>query len=325
VPPVTEPQRQGWLLLLHQIPPKPAYFRVKIWRRLQDLGAVAIKNSVYALPATDDAQEDFQWLLRQIVEAGGDGSICEARFIDGLSDTAVTELFRTARDADYDDLAKDARTLAEAVPSTAEERHEKRGEIAGQLARLKKRLAAIVAIDFFGADGREAVAGLLAAVEQRLEPGGFNAERPGGELDKLTGRVWVTRIGVQVDRIASAWLIRRFIDPEARFKFVAAKGYVPEPGELRFDMFEAEFTHEGELCTFEVLLARAGYADPALQAIAEIVHDIDLKDGKHGREETPGVARVLAGVALAHDRDETRLERGAAALAELYASFKSVR
>ncbi len=102
----------------------------------------------------------------------------------------------------------------------------------------------------------------------------------------LQGSVWVTRQGVHVDRIASAWLIRRFIDPEARFKFVPAKGYVPEPGELRFDMFEAEFTHEGDRCTFEVLLARAGLADPALAAIGEIVHDIDLKDAKFGREET---------------------------------------
>jgi hypothetical protein len=132
----------------------------------------------------------------------------------------------------------------------------------------------------------------------------------------------VTRAGIQVDRIASAWLIRRFIDPEARFKFVAARGYAPEPGELRFDMFDAEYTHEGDLCTFEVLLDRASYPDRALRAIAEIVHDIDLKDGKHGRAETQGVARLLAGVAAGAKDDEQRLAQGAVVLDGLYAGFR---
>jgi hypothetical protein len=319
---VIKTSRQGWLLLLHQIPPKPAYFRVKVWRRLHDLGAVAIKNSVYALPATDDAQEDFQWLLREIVEGGGEGSICEARFIDGLSDAQVTQLFQAARDAEYDEIAKEARVLAETLPAEPALLRERRGEIATQLARLRRRFGEVGAIDFFGAGGREIADGLLSAIEGRLDPVETTAARPGAhEFDKLTGRVWVTRAGIQVDRIASAWLIRRFIDPEARFKFVPAKGYVPEPGELRFDMFDAEYTHEGDLCTFEVLLDRAGYPDPALRAIAEIVHDLDLKDGKHARPETQGVGRLLAGVALAAD-DEQRLAQGAALLDVLYAGFR---
>ncbi len=121
----------------------------------------------------------------------------------------------------------------------------------------------------------------------------------------------MTRTGIKVDRMASAWLIRRFIDPEARFKFVPAKGYRPAPGELRFDMFEAEFTHEGELCTFEVLVRRFGLPDPALRAIAEIVHDIDVKDAKYGREEAAGIGQLVAGIAAAHADDEARLARGA--------------
>ncbi len=132
------------------------------------------------------------------------------------------------------------------------------------------------------------------------------------------GRTWVTRTGIKVDRMASAWLIRRFIDPEARFKFVPAKGYRPEEGELRFDMFEAEFTHEGDLCTFEVLVQRFGLADPALRAIAEIVHDIDVKDAKYGREEAPGIGQLVAGIAAAHASDEERLARGSALFEDLY-------
>ena len=141
----------------------------------------------------------------------------------------------------------------------------------------------------------------------------------------MRGRTWVTRQGVYVDRIASAWLIRRFIDPEARFKFVSAKGYTPAPGELRFDMFEAEFTHQGDRCTFEVLLERAGLDDPALRAIAEIVHDIDLKDAKFGRDEAAGIASLIAGIARAHPNDEERLAQGVAVFENLYASFRNRR
>ena len=143
----------------------------------------------------------------------------------------------------------------------------------------------------------------------------------------LKGRTWVTRRGVHVDRIASAWLIRRFIDPEARFKFVPAKGYVPEPGELRFDMFEAEFTHEGDRCTFEVLLASARACPTRRsQAIAEIVHDIDLKDGKFGREEAAGIKTLIAGIAAAtRRRRSSAWTRGATVFDDLYEYFRKKR
>jgi hypothetical protein len=132
----------------------------------------------------------------------------------------------------------------------------------------------------------------------------------------------VTRKGIYVDRMASAWFIRRFVDPGARFKFVPPKGYKPVSGELRFDMFEAEFTHEGDRCTLEVLIERVGRQDPALNRIAEIVHDIDLKDSKFGRHETPGIEQVIAGIAMAHKDDEARLNRSSAVFDDLYEYFK---
>ena len=140
-------------------------------------------------------------------------------------------------------------------------------------------------------------------------------------LGDLKERVWVTRRGVQVDRIASAWLIRRFIDPKARFKFVAPQGYVPKADELRFDTFDGEFTHEGDRCTFEVLTLRLGRTDPALTALAEIVHDIDLKDSKFGRPESSGLALAFSGIAAGDASDETRLEKGGALLDGLYRHF----
>jgi hypothetical protein len=314
-----------WLLLIHQIPPKPAYFRVKIWRRLQKLGAVAIKNSVYVLPRGDQAQEDFQWTLREITAGGGEASVCEAQFVDGLSDAQIQTMFQAARDADYGSIAEEARALAEGISPASRLAEERRAELGAQLVRLKRRWAEVAAIDFFGAPGREIAEGLLTSAEallRRRPDDGSPGDSGSGPASGFLGRTWVTRSGIHVDRMASAWLIRRFIDPEARFKFVSAKGYQPEEGELRFDMFEAEYTHEGDLCTFEVLLERFALADPALRPLAEIVHDVDLKDSKFGRPETPGIARLVAGIAMAHKADEERLARGSAFLEDLYEYFR---
>jgi len=314
-----------WLLLIHQIPPKPDYFRVKIWRRLQRLGAVAIKNSVYVLPKNDQTQEDFQWVLREIVEGRGEASLCEARFVEGLSDEQVEALFQVARGAEYDQIAEEARRLAESPLPDEQREATRRTQLEIDLTRLKRRLAEVVAIDFFGAPGREAAEGLVSGVEARMTGKnsmlGPDSARTFRREDFL-GKTWVTRKGIYVDRIASAWLIRRFIDPDARFKFVPPKGYKPLPGELRFDMFEAEFTHEGDRCTLEVLIERTGIHDPGLSPIAEIVHDIDLKDSKFGRQDTPGIERLIAGIAMAHKDDENRLARGAAVFDDLYEYFR---
>jgi hypothetical protein len=314
-----------WLLLIHQIPPKPDYFRVKVWRRLQRLGAVAIKNSVYVLPKNDQTQEDFQWVLREIIEGRGEASLCEARFVEGLSDDQVEALFQVARGAEYDQIADEARRLAESPLPDEQREATRRTQLEIDLTRLKRRLAEVVAIDFFGAPGREAAEGLVSGVEARMTGKnsmlGPDSARTFRREDFL-GKTWVTRKGIYVDRMASAWLIRRFIDPDARFKFVPPKGYKPLPGELRFDMFEAEFTHEGDRCTLEVLIERMMINDPALNPIAEIVHDIDLKDSKFGRQETIGIERLITGIAMAHKDDENRLARGAAVFDDLYEYFR---
>jgi hypothetical protein len=313
---MTGPGREPrWLLLIHQIPPKPAYFRVKIWRRLQAMGAVAIKNSVYVAPTTNETQEDFEWLLREIVKGGGEASICEARFIEGLQDEHVEALFNAARESDYRQIADEARAVAERGPSG-----EGRLQADVEVARLRRKLTAITGIDFFGAPGREIAEGLVSDLERQLHARGAAVPRT-ARLEELHGRTWVTRKGVHIDRIASAWLIRRFVDANAEFKFVPARGYRPDPGEVRFDMFEAEFTHDGDQCTFEVLLGRLGLDDLALRPIAEIVHDIDLKDGKFGRPEVAGIEASIAGVAVAHRDDEERLALGGAMFDALYEYF----
>jgi hypothetical protein len=310
-----------WLLLIHQIPPKPDYFRVKIWRRLQRVGAAAIKNSVYVLPKSDQSLEDFQWTVREITEGGGDAWICEAAFVEGIANEQIEALFRAARDADYAAIIEEAKELTQKIRIGKGLNERPNSELEAGVARLRRRLGEVVGIDFFDSLGRQSAEGLVASLEVRLNPDASGDGQPSASSGEYRGCVWVTRKGIHVDRMASAWLIGRFIDPEAKFKFVPARGYQPEEREVRFDMFEADFTHEGDRCTFEVMLQRLKLNHPALRAIAEIVHDIDLKDGKFGRPETPGIERLINGICTVQKDDEARLARASAIFEDLHGSF----
>ncbi|HKW39827.1 MAG TPA: chromate resistance protein ChrB domain-containing protein, partial [Gemmatimonadales bacterium] len=249
-------------------------------------------------------------------------SVCEASFVDGLSDPEIEALFRSARDEDYREIVAEVQGLLKALPSGRRRAGtDGRGQVEADLSRLKRRLADVAAIDFFGAPKRQAAHEELARLEARLRPPAVSSPASTAPAEAPRGATWVTRQGVHVDRIASAWLIHRFIDREARFKFVAPDGYRPRSGELRFDMFEAEYTHEGEACTFETLVTRFGIGDPAIRVIAQIVHDIDYKEAKFGRPETPGIERVIAGIARQRTDDDARLELGAALLDALYAAL----
>jgi hypothetical protein len=305
-----------WLILIHQIPPKPDYFRVKVRRRLQRIGAVALKNSVYVLPSRPETMEDFRWLRREITAEGGEATVCEASLVEGVSRSELEAMFSIERDAEYAEVVTALQRLGDRTAGE-EERVAKEAE----LGRLRRRLEEIHAIDYFGAPGRRMAERAIASAEAVLSRSGAGSGHPKG-LEEMKGYSWVTRRNVFVDRIASAWLIRRFIDPKARFKFTASKSYPPRPGEVRFDMFEAEYTHEGDRCTFETLLERSGLRDRALRAMAEIVHDIDCKDAKFGRDEAPGLAALLRGLVRAHHADATRLERGAQVFDDLYASLR---
>jgi hypothetical protein len=318
----SRPDEARWLVLLHRIPPRPDYLRVKIGRRLREAGAVALRPSVYVLPVSPAARSLLASLTRAIVAGGGQATACEARFVEGLSDDGIESMFRAGRDAEYAKVATEARKLAASLAGRRG-RTSAPGSAAAALNRLRRRFDAITARDRFGARGRDGAAGLLSLAEDRLQ--GVEA---GGQAEPAPlqprGATWVTRVRVMVDRMGSAWLIRRFIDPGARFKFVGARGYRPLRGELRFDMAGAEFTHEGERCTFEVLLERFRLADPALRSIAELVHDLDLEDGRHGRPETSGLGRMVVGIALATPDDATRLAQSAIVFDGLYESFRKL-
>jgi hypothetical protein len=314
--------RQRWLLLVHQIPPKPDYFRVKVRRRLQRLGAVALKSTVYVLPWTDDTLEDFQWLRSEIAGEGGEAIVCEARFVEGVTDVELERVFRRARDADYAAISTDALALR-ARTGKRKLSDAERTEVESAVIRLRRRLHETIELDFFQANGRAAADAAVTSLADRLTTRAARAASAQRQPDHVApGGTWVTRRDVFVDRIASAWLIGAFIDPAARFKFVSAAGPRPAPGELRYDMFEAEYTHVGDHCTFETLIERFGLgSDTALRAIAEIVHDIDLKDAKFARAEASGIEQLLAGIARRTTDDADRLTKGAPLFSALYESF----
>ena len=321
------PAAPRWLLLIHQIPPKPAYFRAKVARRLSRIGAVAIKNAVYVLPSSEPTREDFQWVAREIATEGGDATVCAADLVDGLSDAQVEALFQSAREKDYAEIAAESRALAK-LPLAKLKDERRRAGLEAEVVRRKKRLTELATIDFFGAPGREAAGSAIVLLEERLRasasphvPAAKPASSVKAKASDYRGRTWVTRKNVHVDRIGSAWLVRRFIDSKAKLKLVPGQGYVAKKREVTFDMFEAEFTHVGDQCTFETLIERFDLREPGLGTLAEIIHDIDIKDAKFARPEAPGVAAVIAGIAVAHPADEDRIALGSRmfdALLELY-------
>jgi hypothetical protein len=321
--PSPPPPHARWLLLIHQLPPSPAYLRVKTARQLQKVGAVAVKNSVYVLPNTESANESFAWLSKEIAAGGGEATLCESSFVGGTSNEAIEALFHAARSKDYQELADEVRSSLKELGKARRLDDGKRAAGETALARFRRRMGEVGELDFFGAPGREATGSLLATFEDRLrKPTDDAPALKAAVVRKVKGGVWVTRKGVHVDRIASAWLIKRFIDPQAKLKFVAAKGYSPADGELRFDMFEAEYTHEGDQCTFEVLARRFEVLDPAVAAIGEVVHDIDVRDGKFGRAETAGLERLINGIALTQSGDEGRIALGSQLFDAFYETWR---
>jgi len=299
---------QEWILLVHQLPPHPTSLRVRIWRKLQKLGAVAVRNSVYVLPWGEKTHEDFQWLRQEIEAAGGEATVFRAGAVEGATDREIIALFRRTRDEEY------AQVTAEMDGLTGTMREQKRGghlsagrisHYEAELDKLHRELERIVGTDFFDAPARPAALaayercrGALQAAQSRNEPKAQTrgAKSAGLNPAQYRGRRWVTRRGVFIDRLAAIWLIKRFVDPKARFFFVA-EGEAVE-GAIRFDLYGGEFTHRGEDCTFETMIKEFGLAgDAGLRALAEIVHDIDLKDQKFNRSEAAGLGAVIRGLA----------------------------
>ena len=258
-----KPSARRWLLFVHQLPSNPSNLRVRTWRRLQQLGAIPLKQAVYVLPDTTGAREDFEWLKTEVKATGGDASVFTADNVDAWSDDALVEEFRRSRQDAYADLARDVEKAVKRASGGRRPRGTRAPAVRRLLDIFRERLTTIEGIDFFGSAGRDRVITLLDQLESRaFDATGSPASAGSGAATSYQARLWITRPRPGVDRMASAWLIRRFIDPQARFGFAADRQAVPEDG-VPFDMFGVDFSHQGDHCTFETLCAVFDIRQPA--------------------------------------------------------------
>jgi hypothetical protein len=314
-----------WLLFVHQLPSGPSNLRVRTWRRLQQLGAIPIKQAVYALPDTPSAREDFEWLKTEVKAAGGDVSVFAADHVDAWSDDGLIEEFRHSRQEAYAVLARDIEKVLQRAARNRRPSGTRAPAVRRLLEVFRERLTGIEHIDFFGSAGRDHVATLLTRLENHAsdKDARLTATKGAGPTDthNYQGRLWMTRPRPGVDRMASAWLIRRFIDPQAQFGFAADRDGVPDDA-VAFDMFGVDFSHQGEGCSFETLCGVFKIQEPAVARIAAIVHDLDLKDHRFGAPEAVTVGHVIDGLQRAHGDDDTLLSQGMALFDSLYRSFE---
>lgn len=321
-----------WILLIHQLPPKPTNLRVRIWRKLQKLGAVAIKNSVYVLPANDKTNEDFQWLKQEIESAGGEAVVFRAGSVEGATDDEIIGAFRKARDEEFAAITAEFDGLTGRIREQSRGKHLSHARLSLQETELDRwhgELERVIANDFFEAKGRAAALAAYdrchKALRQSQIPAKKTSSAPRDESGVLSvadfqNRRWVTRRNLHIDRLASAWLISQFIDKRPRFYFVSDDETID--GAIAFDMFGAEFTHQGEDCTFETLLKRFGLTNiPGLRELAQIVHDIDLKDDKFNRLEAAGLNAIINGLSESLHNDRKLLQQSGAIFNGLFTLF----
>ena len=324
---MTREAKQEWLLIFYSVPSHPVSTRMKIWRKLVRSGAVQLKGAVYIIPATDEHQEFFQWLIGEVRSLGGDGAFVRSSAIETMSDAEVRELFIGQISEEYRGLDKAVAALEQKFQSIRKgTKLQDKPRLIDQLARAVKNFEEIRKRDFFTSTTGDTVKKRLQQLESGLK--GLDRAVAGEEAaispkraEQYQNRVWITRKKPFVDRMASAWLIKRFIDPNATFKFIEERELtVGGPDTTAFDLRNAEFTHVGEFCTFEVLVKTFGIRGRAVKQIAEIVHDLDVNDEKYDNAGTAGVDEILSGIRKTGRDDRDALERGMFVFEMLYQS-----
>jgi hypothetical protein len=287
---------------------------VALWRRLRRLGAVSPTGGVYILPEQDECIEAFQWLAQEIRQAQGEVLVMRVGQFDGLTDGQVIERFRQARDEEYSEIEPQLVALEQAVSTSTD----KRTDLQDSLDKLRRRHADIKRVDYFNSPAGERIAARLTALQQNLVSEKlFEADVAPTSLTAYRDRRWVTRPRPHVDRLACAWLIRHFVNPDAVIRYALE----PEPDEISFDMTEAHFGHQGLLCTFETMIRAFQLNAPGLGTLAEIVHEIDLRDGQYSHPEQAGIDAILKGWLVAQLGDAELEAHGIALFEGLYAMF----
>ena len=295
----------AWLLLLVRLPATHSAERVAIWRKLKKSGAIQIQTSTYVLPDDPPRYETFQWLTQHIRDAGGDATLVRVREIEGWSNERLIELFNAARAKEYASLREMLGPLIARAGRTSKS--------SGKLDRIRKQFGEFREADFFDSPKGRDLEMVLRKLE-KTQPG--SKPQPKLEPRDFRDKVWLTRPRPEIDRVGSAWLISKFIDPKAKFVFESRRP--PNRRVLTFDMLEGDFSHDGDDCTFETLIRRFGIEDKAVRKIAEMIHDADLDDEKFQRNECIGIDRILKGWAKQGLPDKEILRRGFECFDALY-------
>ncbi|TAN42929.1 MAG: hypothetical protein EPN22_11170 [Nitrospirae bacterium] len=321
-------KQRAWLLFFYSVPSKPVSNRMKIWRKLAKAGALQFKGAVYMLPMSDEHYEFFGWLVDEVEAMGGEAAFTRVDAIDSVDDRQVIELFSRRKEGEYLPVSKTVGDLETKLNSV------KKGSdlkdlsyLSGEAARISKAFEEARKTDFFSSKAGGVLGKRINALFSSLKgfSGGPHKKNvspvPQRKAEDYQAMVWVTRKRPFVDRMASAWLIRRFIDARASFRFAEEKDLTaPGKGRISFDVSGGEFTHAGELCTFEALVRAFGIKDKTVRKLAEIVHELDIKDDKYRNPETKGLEEILSGLRKAVRDDAELLEKGIAIFEMLYLS-----
>lgn len=317
---------QEWLLIFYSVPSNPVSNRMKIWRKLAKVGAVQLKGAVYILPATEEHEEFFQWLINEVKSMGGDGAFVKSSEIKSMDDADIRDLFVQRAEEEYRRFEKGLDALERKVQSIRKGAKAGEDGVVDQAMKLEKEREELRKRDFFSAPLGAVISKRMQALEAGLKglgkapqatPAAIKPKRAG----EYRGRTWVTRKHPFIDRMASAWLIKRFIDEKAVFKFMDERELSVRSEDITsFDMRGGEFTHVGDLCTYEVLVRSFGIKDKVARKIAEIVHDLDVKDDKYADTGSSGVEDILIGIRKTAKDDKDALERGMAIFEMLYQS-----
>jgi len=316
----------GWLLFFYSVPSKPVSKRMKIWRRLQQLGTLHLKGSVYLLPYSDERKHLFSKLASEVAALGGEADFVVAKCIETMQNEEIIALFNDARAHAYSQADKRLHTLEQKVGSLRKGSKTVTPEdLLTEFRKIEKVISDLAAVDFFGSEQGKNFAKRIQTLAGQLEEASHGKARTGSpEIEPkkpadYRKRLWATRSNPFVDRMASAWLIRRFIDADARFVFIRDGGKAPS-GAVLFDMAGGEFTHHGDLCTFEVFVKSFGLKQKPLKKMAELIHELDIKDGRFAAPEASGIEELLNGIRKTTKDDMEMLEKGMAVFEILYAS-----
>lgn len=321
----------GWLLAFYSVPSMPANNRIKIWRKLARAGAIPLKGAVYILPYSEEHYELFQWLISEVSSMGGEGDFVRVEHVETMKDLEIINLFNKQRESKYRNIEKGLDGLERKISSIKKGgRGQNKVLLLRQIDKIMRGYEEVRRIDFFLSKAGSKVEERIRDIRHEIDvifgtkgdmPVVTVASIPQRRIRDYRKKLWITRKAPFIDRIASAWLIKRFIDKEASFDFMDEKEIGGKRDNMvTFDVRGGEFTHAGDMCTFEVILKAFGLKDKALKKIAEIVHELDMKDDKYKNPESRGIEELLRGLIKTAKGDTEVLEKGMAVFEMLYAS-----